>query len=70
MVVMEPSDSSRISELGYDADAAIVYVVFRDTGIRWRYSGVPEYVWQEFRSAPSQGKFIHDVLDHYDHGPG
>ena len=35
----------------------------------WQYRNVPDSVWQEFLEAPSMGGFIHDVLDHYEHGP-
>lgn len=69
MVDMEPVSSDRISEYGYDGDTATVYVTFKNDGVHWQYRQVPEHVWEEFRLAPSKGRFIHDVLDHYDHGP-
>ncbi len=69
MPEMEPVDSERISEYGYDPEAAIVFVTFRDSGTRWQYRDVPDYVWEEFRLSDSKGRFIHDVLDHYEHGP-
>ena len=69
MVDMEPVSSDRITEYGYDRDAATVYVTFRNDGVQWQYRQVPEHIWEEFRLASSKGRFIHDVLDHYDHGP-
>ena len=68
MIEMFPVASSRISDMGYDAENAVVYVRFSD-GTPWCYRDIPEEVWGQFVEAPSKGRFIHDVLDHYDHGP-
>jgi hypothetical protein len=65
---MEPVVSSRITEYAYDAPTATIYVTFHD-GTRWQYRQVPEYVWAEFKAAPSKGTYIHDVLNYYDNGP-
>jgi hypothetical protein len=69
MAEMEAVDSSWISEYGYDPTTATIFVIFRENGVHWQYRNVPELVWEEFRAAPSKGTFIHDVLNHYDHGP-
>lgn len=69
MIEMISVDSSWISEYGYDQAQAIVYVTFRKDGVRWQYRGVPPHVWQEFQLADSKGRFIHAVLNTYDHGP-
>jgi hypothetical protein len=61
-------DSERISEYGFDPDTGTVYVRFRQDGKGWQYNGVPEYVWDQFVDASSKGRFIKEVLDHYDHG--
>ena len=58
---MEPVDSSRITEYGYDTENATVYVTFHD-GLRWQYRNVPEHVWHEFRAAASKGAFVNEVL--------
>jgi hypothetical protein len=68
MVAMFPVASSRITEMGYDDLSATVYVRFPN-GRAWQYRNVPPEVWQEFVEAPSKGQFIHQVLNHYDHGP-
>lgn len=65
---MIPISSSRITEMGYDADEAIVYVRFTD-GPAWQYKYVPENIWLDFVSADSKGRFINQVLNHYEHGP-
>jgi hypothetical protein len=65
---MESVSSERITEYGYDSDAAVVYVRFHD-GKAWHYRNVPPDVWDDFRAADSKGRFITNVLDHYDHGP-
>ena len=67
--MFDVAGSSRISQFGYDADAATVLVRFTD-GTPWCYRGVPAEVWDEFVRSSSKGKFISDVLNHYDHGRG
>lgn len=67
MLEMFPVVSSRITEMGYDADYAIVYVRFTD-GKGWSYRDVPEDIWDEFVSSPSKGRFINQVLNNYDYG--
>lgn len=68
MVEMFPISSSRITEMGYDEDSATIYVRFPD-GRAWQYRNVPQDVWHQFVAAASKGQFIHQVLNHYDHGP-
>jgi len=68
MLEMFPAASSRITEMGYDGGTATIYVRFTD-GTPWCYLNVPEEVWEEFVAAPSKGRFIHQVLDAYEHGP-
>lgn len=65
---MFPVSSSRISHMGYDETTSTVYVRFTD-GTPWRYTHVPPLVWQQFRSAPSKGRFISEVLNGYPYGP-
>lgn len=69
MVEMIPVGSSRISEMGYDSETATVYVRFPD-GVSWCYMNVPEDVWEQFVASSSKGRFIKEVLDGYQHGPG
>jgi hypothetical protein len=54
--------------MGYDETTSTVYVRFTD-GTPWRYTHVPPLVWQQFRSAPSKGRFISEVLNGYPYGP-
>ena len=68
MFEMTPVDSARITEFGYDADAATIYVRFPN-GKAWQYRNVPQYLWDDFVAAESKGRFIGEVLDHYDNGP-
>jgi len=69
MLEMFPVASERIAEMGYDDEAATVFVRFRQNGRGWQYRNVPKQVWDEFVSASSKGRFITDVLNHYEHGP-
>jgi hypothetical protein len=41
MLEMFPVASSRISEMGYEADTATVYVRFTKDGKAWEYRNVP-----------------------------
>jgi hypothetical protein len=67
--MFDVTGSSRIVQFGYDAEAAVVYVRFTD-GTPWCYRGVPQETWEEFVRAPSKGRFINEVLNHYDYGRG
>lgn len=69
MVEMFPVASSRIIEMGYDGDTATVYVRFT-SGASWCYMNVPQDVWEQFVASSSKGRFIKEVLDGYQHGPG
>jgi hypothetical protein len=69
MVDMFPVASSRIIEMGYDADTATVYVRFPN-GASWAYTNVPPDIWEEFVASSSKGRFIKETLDAYSNGPG
>jgi len=64
---MFPVASSRITEMGYDAETAIVYVRFTD-GVGWSYMNVPVDVWEQFVGSSSKGRFIKETLDAYPNG--
>ena len=49
--------SSNIISAGYDPVLQILEVEFKQ-GIIWQYANFPEYMWYEFLSAPSQGKYF------------
>ena len=68
MVNMFPVASTRITEMGYDPDTAIVYVRFTD-GVSWSYMNVPVDVWEQFVASSSKGRFIKETLDGYPNGP-
>ena len=51
-------DSSNIAAIGYDEEAKELYVEFLNGGL-YVYRGVPLHVFIEFRSAPSQGSYLH-----------
>ncbi len=54
-------DSSMISLIGYDASKSILEVEFKN-GAVWHYTGFPEYLWHEFKSAESYGKFFREHI--------
>ena len=64
MVEMFPVASSRISEMGYDAETATVYVRFTD-GRSWCYMNIPQDVCGSVRSFIVQRSIIKETLDAY-----
>lgn len=60
-------DSSAFSQVGYNADAQELTVVFRDTGSVYVYSGISPDVGQSFLNASSLGGFYHaNIRDQYE----
>ena len=56
----------RTLSAGYDSRTEKLTVVFRD-GTWWEYRGVPQEMWQEFKSAPSKGVYLRESgLDTWD----
>lgn len=53
----EPVVSESIAAIGYDDDAETLEVEFV-SGAVYRYSGVPQEVYEDFRQAPSKGAFL------------
>ena len=61
MPMMYPVQSSNVSEIGYNDKELDLYVKFNNGSI-YMYSGVPENIWENFMSAESKGKFVHQYL--------
>lgn len=57
----EPVVSESIASIGYDDDAETLEVEFV-TGAVYRYSGVPQDVYEDFRQAPSKGGFFNQHI--------
>lgn len=51
-------ESSMITSIGYDQTSSILEVEFKN-GVVWQYPDFPEYMWYEFQSAESKGKYFH-----------
>lgn len=51
-------DSTMISRIGYDENLCILEIEFRSNTQVWSYFDFPEYLWNEFKSAPSKGKYF------------
>lgn len=49
--------SSSLDQVGYDPAAEVLLVVFRD-GSAYRYSGVPNVVFERLQAAPSKGAYF------------
>lgn len=50
-------DSSMITSIGYDAVSCTLEVEFKN-GTVWQYHDFPKYMWYEFESAESKGKYF------------
>ena len=50
--------SSMITSIGYDEAICTLEVKFKN-GVVWQYHDFPEYMWYEFQSAESKGKYFH-----------
>ncbi len=46
--------SSNISDIDYDEESRVLSVTF-NTGSQYEYSGVPQYVWEQLKSAGQGG---------------
>jgi len=57
MLHREPVSSSVIAAIGYGEEAEVLEVEFV-SGAVCRYHGVEPDVYEDFRSAPSKGKFF------------
>ena len=60
----------RTLSAGYDSTNEVLTVLFRD-GSWWEYRGVPADMWDDFKSAPSKGRYLKESgLDNWgDMGP-
>ncbi len=54
-------DSSMISSIGFDPQTSTLEIEFK-SGVIWDYPGFPEYLWYEFESSESKGKFFHQNI--------
>jgi hypothetical protein len=62
MADMEYVDSVSVEQIGYDADQSEVHVVFRKGGSHYICSDVLPNIFEDFRNAPSKGRFVPEVL--------
>jgi len=58
MINRVPVESSNLRSVGYDPDAQMLEIEFRNGGI-CQYYGVPETVYLQLMAASSKGKFFH-----------
>jgi hypothetical protein len=54
-------ESSHVSAIAYSPDTQECFVRFGDESI-YRYSGVPQQIWDEFLGHPSKGRYVNIVL--------
>jgi hypothetical protein len=50
--------SSNVAEYGYDAQAAKLYVRFKDGGWLYQYDPVPPIVWLGLTLCQSKGRYL------------
>lgn len=54
--------SSAIRKIGYDASTSLMYIDFEDSDPYYTFYRVPEYVFREFISARSVGRYYHQYI--------
>jgi hypothetical protein len=60
-----PVHSSNIRALGYEPETRTMEAEFHSGGV-YRYSGVPETIYQGLMQAASKGSYFHDhIKDRY-----
>ncbi len=52
-------ESTMIESIGYDFSTGTLEIEFKSSHAIWQYSDFPEYMWYEFESAESIGKYFH-----------
>ena len=60
--VMSLVNSSVIRAMGYDAEARVLAIVFREGRGRYRYFDVPAEVWAAFQAAESKGTYLNETF--------
>lgn len=58
---MEFVSSSNVEAIGYDPASEELHVQFAESGT-YAYEGVPEWVFEELRAAPSKGSYINRMI--------
>lgn len=61
---LHPVESSAVARIGYDPEAAEVYVEYLG-GDLYVYEGVPAEVFEDLTSADSKGTFVNAVIKEY-----
>jgi hypothetical protein len=51
--------STTIRSIGYDPDREVLEIEFKNESRVYSYLNVPASLYNEFKAAPSQGKFFH-----------
>ena len=63
---IEYVDSTMISNYRYDEENEILFIEYKSNGQCWQYFDVPQYIFEELRSAASKGKYIRqNIVGHY-----
>jgi len=57
----EPVDSSFIIALAYYEGGGVLEIKMKN-GKRYTFMGVPPKIYEEFKNAPSKGKFFNDII--------
>ena len=57
----EPVDSSFILSIAYYKNSDILEIKMKN-GKKYTFMGVPENIYEEFKAAPSKGKFFNEII--------
>lgn len=74
-----PDESTRVQAFKFVANTesdekfmgnryGTIFVRFIKHGTPWRYSNVPQNVYEQFHASPSKGKFINSTLNNFPYG--
>ncbi len=56
-----PVESSDLASVWYDPETAVLEIEFKNRGI-YKYSGVPQSVYDGLMNAASKGKYFHRYI--------
>jgi len=63
MMLWERARSTNIEKVGYDTDTMELQVEFR-SGAVYRYAGVPQDIYEDFKSVGFSGRYLNSTIKH------
>ena len=57
-----PVESSNLASVGYNPESAVLEIEFKSGGI-YKYSGVPQFVYDGLMNTASKGKYFYQYIE-------